>query len=125
MQSSIVSLLLRVVLSVMMMIHGWPKFYKVLIGDWTFADPIGLGVGFSLVSAAFAEFICGIFLIIGFKSKWMAIPPAFVMFVAAFIIHADDGWRKMELPVLYLIGYLCIIILGSGRYSFDARFKSR
>lgn len=125
MNSSAASLLLRVAISSMMLTHGWPKFQKILAGDWGFGNPIGLGAELSLVLAVFAEFFCSILLIVGFKSRLAAIPPAITMIVAAFIIHADDLWKKQEFPLLYLTAYLAIILLGSGRYSLDAKLQQR
>lgn len=108
-----------------MLTHGWGKFLKIIEGDWGFGNPIGLGEELSLFMAAFAEFVCSIVLIIGYKSRLAALPPAFTMFVAAFIVHIDDPWRKMEFPLLYLVGYISIIILGSGQYSLDAVLKRK
>lgn len=122
---SSVSLILRVSFSVLMLTHGWRKFLKIIEGDWGFANPIGFGEEISLFLAVFAEFICSVLLIIGFKSRWTAIPPAITMLIAAFIIHANDPFGKQELPLLYFLGYLCIIILGSGQYSLDAVLKRK
>lgn len=123
--NSLASLLLRLGISTSMMTHGWPKFLKVINGDFAFADPIGLGPTVSLILTALAEFICGFFLIAGFKTRLAAIPPMVTMLVAIFIIHWDDPWKKIEFPLLYLIAYLTIFLLGSGRYSVDARLKMR
>jgi len=124
-RTSLASLLLRVSLSAMMMTHGWSKFYRIIEGNWKFGDPIGLGVEVSLIFAAFAEFICSILLIIGFKTRLATIPPAIVMLVAAVVVHIDDPWRKQELPLLYFAGYVAIFLLGPGRYSLDSWLKSR
>lgn len=53
-------LILRLAGGLMMLTHGYPKFRKLLSGDFSFADPIGLGEEFSLVATVFAEFICSI-----------------------------------------------------------------
>ena len=41
------------------------------------------------------------------------------MAVAAFYIHATDGWGRQELPIFYLLGYLFLFYTGSGKYSLD------
>lgn len=109
----------------MLLTHGWPKFQKVLAGDFSFLDPLGIGETPTFLFAVIAEFVCPIFLIIGFKTKWMTLPPAITMFVAAFIFHADDPWGKQEFPLLYLLCFVTIFLLGSGKYSLDMKLMSR
>jgi putative oxidoreductase len=101
--------------------HGWPKLMMAL-GDAPiqFADPIGLGVTSSLYAAIFAEFLCSIFIIIGFKTRAAAIVLAFTMLVAAFIVHATDPFfSKKEFALVYALYYLGLACTGPGRFSLD------
>jgi len=41
------------------------------------------------------------------------------MLVAAFIVHANDGFGKQELPLLYAATYLLLVITGAGKFSMD------
>ena len=101
--------------------HGWSKFLNLINGNHSFADPIGIGESASLILAVLAEFICSILLILGFKTRWAAIPLAFTMLVAAFVVHFSDPWGKKELAVIYLIGFVSIALLGPGKYSLDKK----
>ena len=101
--------------------HGLGKFSKVLSGDFTFADPIGVGPTISLILAAFAEFICGILIAVGFFTRLAAVPYLITMLVAAFIVHLDDGWGKMVNPLMYAVAAIVLLITGPGRYSLDHR----
>lgn len=103
----------------MAFMHGWPKLMKVINGDMTFADPLGLGMGVSLVLAVFGEFICGILIAAGFFTRLACIPFIITMLVAAFITHGDDGWGKMALPLMYVVAAVVLLITGPGRYSAD------
>jgi uncharacterized membrane protein YphA (DoxX/SURF4 family) len=38
-----------------------------------------------------------------------------------FKVNADAGFGKLELPLLYLLGYLLVLFLGPGKYSVDER----
>jgi putative oxidoreductase len=98
----------------MAFVHGWPKLMKVFSGDMTFADPLGLGMGVSLVLAVFGEF-----------TRLACIPFMITMLVAAFITHGDDGWGKMALPLMYVVAGVVLLITGPGRYSADHRFFVR
>jgi putative oxidoreductase len=113
-------LLLRLTVGAFMLTHGLGKFLT-LFGDAPihFRDPIGVGVTASLALAVFSEVFCSIFLMIGFVTRLSAIPLLITMLVATFIVHANDGFGKQELPLLYAITYLVIAITGAGKYSVD------
>ncbi|NQY06367.1 MAG: DoxX family protein [Flavobacteriaceae bacterium] len=117
-------LIIRLGFAGMFLSHGLPKAQKLFAGDFQFADPIGLGPAFSLVLTVLAEALCSILIIIGFKTKWVCIPPMITMLVAAFIIHGDDPFGKKEFALLYFFGFLAIAIFGAGNYSLDGRMKS-
>lgn len=123
MHSHLAALVLRLSMGGMMLTHGWGKFLNLIGEDPGFADPIGLGEIPSLVLAVIGEFVCPLFLVVGFKTRLACIPPAITMIVAAFIIHGDDPWRKQEFPLLYLGGFIAIFLLGSGKYSLDWKLK--
>jgi putative oxidoreductase len=112
---------LRISASAMILTHGYPKFQKLLSGDFEFGDPIGLGPTPSLFLAIIGEFICPILVIIGFKTRWAAIPTVITMAVAAFIVHAQDPFGTKEKALLFLSMFLVIVLLGPGKYSIDKK----
>lgn len=111
--------LLRIVPSAFMLTHGYPKLMKLINGNTEFADPFGIGQAPSLFLAVVGEFVCPLLMIIGFKTRWAAIPAAITMFVAAFIAHGADPFGRKELPLLYLAFFVIIMLLGPGKYSVD------
>jgi len=114
-------LLLRVGFSAGMLTHGYPKLQKIIQGDMSFSDPLGIGEEVSLILAVFGEFIAPIFVLIGFKARYAAIPTIITMAVAAFISNGGDPFSKWEKALLYLIGFSAIALLGSGKYSVDGK----
>lgn len=112
-------LIFRVGVSVMMITHGWGKFLKVLSGDFSFGDPLGIGVEASLILAAFAEFICSCLLILGLTTRFAVIPLIVTMLVAWQVAHGDDPFSSQEKSVFYLLAYVVILITGPGKYSLD------
>lgn len=121
--NSLASLILRLSFGGMMLSHGYGKFLKLIGGDFSFADPLGIGEMPTLIIAVLGEFISPILLVLGLKTRWASILPALTMLVAAFMVHADDPWRKQEFPLLYFFGFLTIYLLGSGEYSLDWKLK--
>lgn len=101
--------------------HGLPKLMKILNGDMTFADPLGIGMGLSLVLATFGEFVCGLLIAAGFFTRLSCIPYLITMLVAAFITHGGDPWGKMAYPLMYAVAAIVLLITGPGRYSLDHR----
>lgn len=113
-------LILRIAGGALMLTHGVGKM-EALFGSEPiqFPDPIGLGATTSLTLAVFAEVLCALFLIIGFATRFSALPLLITMFVAVFIIHSADPFAKQELPLIYGSIYLVLLIAGAGKFSID------
>ncbi len=114
-----VLLVLRLIVGGLMIVHGFQKVfaYSTLVN--TFPDPIGLGGALSLQLAILAEFLCSFAVIFGFIFRLALIPIIVTMVVAGFVVMLPMGWSGMELPVLYLLLSLLLIVAGPGRYSLD------
>lgn len=117
---SLAILILRLTVGTFMLTHGIGKLFMFFSEDpIIFADPIGLGFTASLVLAVFAEFLCSIFIIFGFATRFAAVPLLITMWVAAFIVHSADPFMIKELAFLYSFVYIALILSGSGRFSLD------
>ncbi|KYG79118.1 putative oxidoreductase [Roseivirga ehrenbergii] len=115
-------LILRVGLAIMMLTHGYPKFLKLIEGNFQFGDPIGLGVEVSLILAVLAEFLCSILLIVGLFSRFALVPLMVTMAVALFVVHSADPFGTQEKPAMYLLTFFFLFITGPGKYSLDQKF---
>lgn len=115
-------LLLRVGFGGFMLTHGIPKI-SMLSDPSQFGDPIGLGTTTSLILCLIGEVVAPILLLIGFKTKWAAIPAAITMIVAAFIVHAKDDLGTKEHALLYLIAFVVMFLAGAGKFSIDGMKK--
>ncbi len=114
--------LLRIAPSALMLSHGIPKFQSLISGEEIqFADPIGIGMAPSLFLTVIAEVVCPLLMIVGFKTRWAAIPAAITMAVAAFIVHGADPLQKKELALIYLIVFVAVSLLGPGKFSIDRK----
>ena len=113
-------LLLRLGFGGFMLTHGIPKL-NMLADPSSFGDPIGVGPTISLILALIGEVVAPILIIIGFKTKWAAIPAIITMGVAAFIVHAKDDLGTKEHALLFFIAFLVIFLAGPGKYSLDGK----
>lgn len=101
--------------------HGWGKFQKLISGDFSFADPLGIGEEASFILTVFAELFCGILVVAGLFTRAALIPLIITMIVAVFIVHADDPFGKQEFGLLFLIPYMTLFLTGPGKYSLDKK----
>lgn len=117
--TDLAALALRLLFGGMFIFHGWPKLanYDAMVG--MFGDPIGIGTELSVILVIFAEFFCGIFIVLGFLTRLSVIPVLITMIVAYFIAHAPDPFDKKMIPFIYIGLCVVVFILGSGRYSVD------
>lgn len=119
-------LVIRLGSGAMMLTHGIPKIGR-LFGDGPvkFADPFGLGPEISLGMAIFAEVICAVLVMVGFKTRLATIPLILTMLTATFYVHWNDPFGKKELPLLYVCVFLGILAFGAGKYAVDHFVKKK
>ncbi|WP_296705949.1 DoxX family protein [Algoriphagus sp.] len=119
-------LAIRLATGGMMLTHGIPKIGRLFgEGPVKFHDPFGLGPEISLGLAVIAEVICTILVMVGFKTRIATIPLMLTMLTAAFYAHADDPFGTKEKPLLFLVLFVAILIMGPGKFSIDSRIKSK
>lgn len=119
-------LLFRVTAAAFMLTHGFPKLQRLLSGtEIQFADPYGLGASVSFVLVIFAEFFCSILVILGCATRLAVIPLMITMTTAVIFAHADDPWGVKEKPLLFLLIFSFLLIVGAGRYSLDRIFEKK
>ena len=121
--NNIALLILRVVFAGSMLYgHGLSKFNKLIQGDLSFANPIGIGEVPTLILAVFSEFLAPIFIIFGYKTKFFSFFPAATMFIAAFVVHWGDPFGRVEKALLFLTVFVILMMTGPGKYSIDKKF---
>ena len=119
-KTSIALLLLRLVAGLTMAFsHGLGKMENYSKAIDSFPDPFGIGSQLSVILAIFAELFCGIFIAVGFATRFTVIPLIITMATAFFIIHGGDAFGDKEMSFIYLAMYLVIFIVGPGKYSVD------
>ena len=122
--NNIALLILRVVFAGSMLYgHGLGKLNRILEGNLSFSNPLGIGEIPTLILAVFSEFLAPIFIIIGYKTKFFSFFPAATMFVAAFIVHLGDPFGKIEKALLFLTVFVILMMTGPGKYSIDRKFS--
>lgn len=117
-------LVLRLGFALTMVIkHGWSKLMNFGSMMGTFPDPLNIGSTASLALAVSSELLCALLVTLGLFTRLASIPLIISMAVAFFIVHGQDAFSKKEMAFLYMIAFLAIFILGSGKYSLDKWFR--
>lgn len=121
---SVSLLLLRLVMGVAFVFHGWPKIQNPM--GWMGSEASVPAILQAL--AALAEFGGGIALVVGLLTRLASLGIMSNMIVALGMVHLPHGdpfVSKMggpsyELAAIYLACAVLFLILGPGRFSLDA-----
>lgn len=124
-------LLTRVLLGVVLIAHGWQKFFTNGIGG-TGEFFASMSVPAATAAATFAglvELVGGILLIIGLLTPVISALVVIVMIGAFFFVHlgngifvTDNGW---ELVAVIALAVVVFGLVGPGRYSIDSLIAGR
>jgi putative oxidoreductase len=104
--------------------HGLPKLLGFGEMKNTFADPLGMGPALSLALIVFAEFFCAALVVLGLWTRLATIPLIIGMAVVVLVVQSGDPFAHRELPLIFLICFITILLIGSGRYALS-RIASR
>jgi putative oxidoreductase len=110
---------LRLALGGLVIPHGYSKLISFAAKSSTFADPFHIGHPTSMALAIFAEFFCGVFILLGFFTRFACIPLIISMAVAVFYAHKGDFFGQGETATLYMFGYVALLFTGPGKFSLD------
>ncbi len=127
-------LALRVLVGLMILVgHGIPKIQNFALRKEFFYVPdffplSRMSPSVSLMMCTGAEVVGAAFLIIGFATRPAAFVLGLSMVVASFGLLGATPWflnsptlvETKELPLMYLIPLISIILAGAGGYSLDA-----
>ena len=118
--------------SLLLGFHGWTRLGRavgyVFYGQpWTFVDLVGR-LGFPMpalfaVLSATAESVGAVLIAVGLFTRWASAIVAVNMAVALFN-EASKG-DPLELPALYLLGAVAIMLLGPGEWSLEGVFRRK
>ena len=119
----VAKLLLRLVLGVLIFLHGWAKIKGGIGGieamlamrGWPTFIAWGVYVG---------EVIAPVLLVLGLYTRAAAAVVAVNMIVAVFLAHSghfaaftsSGGWR-LELQAMFLVSAIVLALVGAGRYA--------
>ena len=112
-------LAIRLVMGILLMSHGYQKLVHFSEMEENFFNLGGIGTTTSLLLAIFAEFFCALFIVIGLFTRLVSIPIVITMIIIVFKVHRLDFFDTAEKGMLFLTGYLVLLLCGPGKISVD------
>lgn len=123
-QLDLALLLLRIVLGIAFIVHGWSKVSGIE-GTITMFATMGVGTLMTYV-AAYTEFLGGVAILLGILTRVFGGMLAIFMIVAIYLVHLGKGYGMMnggyEYQLLLLVSVLVIALVGPGKYSLHENF---
>ena len=126
--------LLRVVLGIIFIYHGYAKLFVPggFVNTITFFETIGIPLAkYSALLVSVAEFGGGALLILGLLTRWASVVLLIEMLVGFFKVHLQQGFfitptaYGYEFVLLVMAALVVLAASGAGKLSFGSRFKSR
>jgi len=112
-------LVLRDVLGILLVSHGYSKLIQFSSLRFKFMNFMNIGSTASLSLVIFAEFFCGIFLILGLFTRFACIPIIITMCVVVFMVSHGNIFADGEKGAIFLAAAIAILFCGPGKISVD------
>ncbi len=123
---------LRIVLGVIFIAHGYPKIAGGVAGTGEFFGQLGVPLaGFFAWVVTLLEFFGGIALVVGFLVTPVSLLLSFHMLVGIVLVHAPEGFYVigpgqggLEFNLLLIAALLSMVLVGPGMAALDTRARS-
>ncbi len=112
-------LLLRIGAGALIMPRGYSKLVHFAEKKNSFMNFLGIGSTLSLSLVIFAEFFCGMFIILGLFTRLAAIPLIISLSVALFKANNGDVFGNGADAALFLACFITLLLCGPGKASVD------
>ncbi len=118
-------LIYRVLLALeLFRVHGMKKF-RVENGQREHVpNPLHLPDKLNGLVATFADTVVPFLLILGVGTRLVILPTIGVTAIGYFVVHRKDSLEVRDVPYVYTLSLLLLLVLGAGRFSADAYLGS-
>lgn len=105
--------------------HGWKKIKDIAGTMEHIPDPFGIGGALSTYMAIGANIFLAGFVALGLFTRLSAVGILSVTLVGFFVVHGHDPWPVRDVPLMYSLAFLLILVLGPGKYSLDEKISNQ
>lgn len=103
----------------LIVVHGLKKIGIGVASPEVIPNPIGLPEALNNFVAIAANVYLPFLIIVGFFTRLAALPALAVTATGYFVMHFNDDPMVRDIPFMYAVSLLLIVILGGGKYSAD------
>lgn len=116
----LVMLAFRVLVSIQLMTtHGLKKLGIGVEHAEVIPNPLGLPDHLNNIFATGANLFFPVLVIFGFLTRLASLPVLAVTMTGYFVLHWNDPLPEKDMPFMYSLAFLLILVLGPGKYSID------
>jgi len=112
-------LILRLCAGILIIPYGYTKLIHFAEKKDSFTNFMGMGSPLSLALVIFAEFFCGMLIVLGLFTRLAVIPLIIAMSVVLITVNHWQIFGKYENATFFLACFLAIFLCGPGRASAD------
>lgn len=100
-------------------VHGMKKF-RVENGQKEHVpNPLGLPDKLNGLIATFSDTVVPFLMMMGLGTRLVILPTIGVTAIGYFVVHRKDDIEVRDVPYMYTLSLLFLLVLGAGTYSFD------
>jgi putative oxidoreductase len=100
-------------------VHGLKKFRQENGEREHVPNPLGLPDKLNGLIATFADTVVPVLLILGVATRVAILPTLVVTAIGYFVVHREDSLEIRDVPYIYTLSLLLLLVLGPGIYSVD------
>jgi putative oxidoreductase len=118
--------IIRAFAGILILLHGKMVFDSQIMQSMSESLSKDMGLPFPLLMAYLAkgsEFFGGLFFALGLLTRFVSVPLAITMAVAAFVAHHGQVTGEGEHAFLFLLIFAAFFFIGSGKWSVDYLLK--
>ena len=112
-------LLLRAGAGALVIPYGYNKLIHFAEKKSSFMNFLGMGSTLSLALVIFAEFFCGMFIVLGLFTRLTVLPLVISMAVALFKANKCQFFGEGSSAAIFLACFITILLCGPGKASLD------
>ncbi|RDC56365.1 DoxX family protein [Pedobacter chinensis] len=109
----------------LILVHGLKKIGIGVSVAEVIPNPLGLPEALNNFIAITANVYLPVLVIIGLFTRPAALPALAITATGYFIVHGHDSLAERDIPFMFSVSLLMIVLLGGGKYSLDNHLSKK